>query len=768
MATNRLQITELDFLKIKENLKTYLKGQSEFQDYDFDGSGLSILLDILAYNTHYNAYYLNMISNEAFLDTATLRDSVVSHAKTLGYIPHSKRAAKAIVNITATASVSSNSSITLPRGFSFKSEALDSSTYTFCLLEEKTATKVSGKYFFENVPIYQGELVSYSYTYDASSNPKSIFTIEDENVDISTIKVSVQQSFGNTEIEVFSNAQDELDVGSTSAVYFLQETMNRKYQIYFGNGSVGKAINDGAIVNLSYLVTQGDAANKIKTFSAFLYNPSVSDFKITTTSVSSGGSEIQSVDEIKLASTSRYTSQNRLVTVNDYEFYVKNKYPTIDSLSIWGGEEERPKVFGKVYLSLKPKVGYFISEFEKRDIINNIIKPKSIVSIEAEIKDPDYLYLILNANVRYQKNKTTLTTEQVKTLVRNKVLFYNQNYLNKFKASLISSRLQDIIDSADNSIVGNEVKISLLKKFRPSFRTSNTYQIDFGVPLKKGTSSRFLKSTQFAVLDDSGVKRNVILEEVPSSDTGISKIDVVNAGFGYITPPVVTITGDGYGAEAVAVIKNGRVETIEVVKRGYGYSRASITLSGGFNIVTTNVLSEMPSRSNFLNYSLQQKAALFNRLINKGYEESKVRFAFDVLGGKQTEEQWQSIKSVAVEQSNTTTSIATTSTLNTSGTGRISASAIAVIDSKIGDLRTVYFTNKSERRIVNSKAGTVDYPSGRIILRDLNIQNLVDTNQQTINLIAESESGIIESTRNTLLTIDENDPTSIDITIQTV
>ena len=262
MANARLQISELDFDQIKQNLKSYLQQQNTFQDYDFEGSGLSVLLDILAYNTHYNSYYLNMVANESFLDTAILRDSVVSHAKTLGYTPYSTTASVALVNVTVESQNTAPDIITLPRGFSFSSSLVDTTSYNFTLLEDVTATKSGTAFYFEELKIYEGSLNNYQFTYNKNSNPKATFTLPDNRIDTSTIRVTVSPNSGNTFSEVYNLVTDILDVTVSSSVYFLQEDRNGNYKIYFSDGTVGKALEDGAVINVSYLVTSGPDANK--------------------------------------------------------------------------------------------------------------------------------------------------------------------------------------------------------------------------------------------------------------------------------------------------------------------------------------------------------------------------------------------------------------------------------------------------------------------------------------------------------------------------
>lgn len=584
---DRLRVTELDFDTIKQNLKNFLNQQSEFTDYDFEGSGLSVLLDLLAYNTHYNAYYLNMVANESFLDTALLRDSVVSHAKTLGYVPYSQRAPIATINFTAQSATSNSGSLTIPSGFAFLSNQIDNTSYNFVVLDEITVSKANNQYYFENLDIYEGQLVTYVFNYDQASNPKQVFNLPDVNIDTTTIKVTSIPAAGNTQVTVYNKVTDVLDVTSTSEVYYVQENKGGKFQIYFGNDVVGKKLPDGAVVSVTYLVTNGTAADKANNFVATAtlvdsLNEGINNFVISPVSAASGGSLRESVDEIKFGAPAQFTTQNRLVTFKDYESYIKKNYPSVDSLSVWGGEDETPPVYGKVFVSLKPKQNYYISETEKQRIIDDIIKPKAIVSVGAEIIDPQYLYLLINNYVEYDKKKTTQSAEAIKTSIRSAILNYNNTNLNKFDATLILSKLQDVVDGVDlNAIRGSETLLRLQKRFVPELNVSKTYDIQFNAELHRGTTTNRLASSEFDVFDSLGVRRTAQLEEVPNSYTGITEINVTNPGFGYTIAPTVTITGDGTGATAVATIINGRVQKITVTNRGTDYTTALITLSGG-------------------------------------------------------------------------------------------------------------------------------------------------------------------------------------------
>ena len=585
--TDRLRVTELDFDQIKQNLKTFLQAQSEFTDYDFEGSGLNILLDILAYNTHYNSYYLNMVANESFLDTALLRDSVISHAKVLGYVPYSRKAPRATLNFTVVTNSTTPATLTIPKGFSFLSDEIDGISYNFVTLQETLVTKSNTNFSFLELPIHEGQLVTYNYTYDQQTNPKQIFPVPDAGVDTSTLTLTVQASSTNTAIETFTLATDSGNVTTTSPVFYLQENRGERYDIYFGNNVIGKSITNGNIISMTYLITNGTAANKANNFVATgtladsLLN-SQTNFTISPVGEASGGAERESVDEIKFSAPLQFTTQNRLVTFKDYESYIKKNYPAVDSVSVWGGEDETPPTYGRVFVALNPKQNYYLSDVEKQRIIDEIIAPKAVVAVQTIIRDPEYLYLLISSTVTYDPKKTVLTTDQLKTGIRNAILAYKATYLDKFDSKFILSKVQDAVDATDsNSIVGSKVIVRVQKRFKPSTDQSKPYTVYFNVPLRRGTISNKLSSTFFTVVDTDGIDQVVQFDEIPQSFSGISGVNVTNPGQGFTSSPTITITGDGNGANAVATIVNGRVQSIEVTNRGIDYTRASITISGG-------------------------------------------------------------------------------------------------------------------------------------------------------------------------------------------
>lgn len=582
MSSNRIQVTDLDFDTIKDNLKTFLKSQSEFSDYDFEGAGLSVLLDILAYNTHYNAYYLNMAVNEAFLDTSILRSSVVSHAKLLGYTSKSTTSSRAVVKLTVPTGTNVADSLTIPRGFTFKSELIDNISYNFVVLEDTTVEKTGNNFVYLDLPIHEGQLVSYNYVYNQATNPKGIFTLPDSNVDTTTLFVSVQTSTSNLSSKVYTQATNILNVDSTSEVYFLQEGQNEQYQIYFGNGVIGKTLPDGAVVNINYLSTSGELANKANNFVVNSVVGAFTNYTVNSISEASGGAARETASSIKENAVYQYSTQDRLVTIADYQSYIKKNYPAVQSVSVWGGEDEIPPVFGKVFLSLKPKDNYYITDIEKQRIIKDIIAPKSMISVKTEIRDPEYLYLKIENKVRYNRKKTSSNEEQLRNSIKSAIYAYSDNNLNTFESTFVLSKLQDSVDAVDlNAIIGSESVLRLEKRLQPDLGITRTYNVNFNVPVHRGTIINRLTSSEFQIVDSFGTLRNAIIEEVPESYTGISSVLVVDPGYGYTESPTVTITGDGFGAKAEAVIVNGRIQNIRITNRGINYTKAVISFSGG-------------------------------------------------------------------------------------------------------------------------------------------------------------------------------------------
>jgi hypothetical protein len=583
---NRLKVTELDFDQIKNNLKNFLKQQSEFTDYDFEGAGLNVLLDVLAYNTHYNAYYLNMIANESFMHTAMLRNSVVSHAKKMGYTPRSVSAARANINFTVVTTSSTPESLILPRGYKFISNAIDGVPYAFITLEDTVKSKTGNNFVFNNLEVYEGQLVTYGFTHSELSNPKQNFNLPDANIDTSTLTVVVRESSSNTQSTIYSLATDILGVTSTSEVYYLQEGQNQTYDIYFGDNILGKKIPDGAVVTVNYLKTSGQNSNKASGFVATQSLNSYTNFNIIVNSAASGGKQRETVDEIKFAAPLQFTSQNRAVTKNDYIKLIQQKYPYFDAVNIWGGEENDPPVYGKVFISAKPSNGFELTTVEKEYVIDNILKPISILTVRPEIIDVDYNFVKVYSTVYYDPTKTLLNLNILENTVKTKIQNFCVSNLNKFNSLFKSSALRTSIDSSDNSILSNELELFLSKRFSPTLIQSNDYNLDFGIELSRGTTDdNFYSSPNFTMIDENGSNRSCFFEEVPSSFTGVESITILNPGINYSSTPIIEIVGDGSGATATAVIVNSKLQSIKVNTPGIGYTTAIVRISGGGGIL---------------------------------------------------------------------------------------------------------------------------------------------------------------------------------------
>lgn len=579
---DRLNVTELDFDQIKTNLKTFLQQQNEFQDYDFEGSGLNVLLDVLAYNTHYNAYYLNMVANESFLESAMLRNSVVSHAKSMGYTPRSSIAPRATVNVIVDSGSSTPGSLTIPKGYAFLSNQIDNQAYTFVTLESAQTTKTANNFVFSNINIYEGKFLTYDYVHSASSNPNRIFTIPDAAVDISTLTVTTRPSQSNNEVTVYSKIDDALSVTSTSEVYFLQEGRDGQYDVYFGDGVIGKTIPDGAVVSLSYITTNATAANKANNFIATNKIETYANITVDSVSPAFGGALRETVDEIKYAAPLSLLAQNRAVTKNDYIRLIQQKYPSFQAVNVWGGEEQTPPVYGKVFISAKPKLGFEITQTEKEYVKQNILKPMSMLTVTPEIVDIDYNYLKVSSDVYYDATKTTQTAADLKNSLTTLISNYCDTNLNQFNSYFRYSGLESSIDNYSKAIVSNEVNLFVGKKFRPSLGTADNYILDYGFELIKGTTNdNFYSSPDFTMIDENGVSRQCFFEEIPSSYSGIESVSVLNPGYNYITTPTIEIIGDGSGATAVANIVNGKLSSVTVLTPGIGYTTAAVRIIGG-------------------------------------------------------------------------------------------------------------------------------------------------------------------------------------------
>lgn len=479
MANNKINVSDLDFDLIKANLKEFLKGQDQFTDYDFEGSGLNILLDVLAYNTHYNAMYTNLAINEMFLDSASKRDSVISIANNYGYVPTSRKAA--IANISMTVPVGSNTSTTLslPKFTAFTS-IVSGTEYSFYTLSENIGLRnqALSRYEFNSIDIYEGTPVSEKFNI-LDTTTKII--LQNKNIDISTIKVSVQNP-SSLNTTSYKYSEKIIKLNADSEVFFIREIENELYQIYFGKNNLGKEPSLGSVVTIEYIVTNGSAANGVKLFNyngaGFGTNPT-----ITINSIAAGGREAETTDEIKYNVSHKYKLQDRAITSQDYVDVIKSNYADIDSISCWGGDTMSPPVYGKVYISIKPQSSLFLSDSEKNSIIEDIIKPKSILGISPVIIDPVYNTIQLKTTVYYNPNLTNKSFSQVQQAVRDAILDYNDSALQKFEGVLRYSRLIRDIDDADPSIINNITTVTLRRIVEVVFNSAVSYTVQLNNPI---------------------------------------------------------------------------------------------------------------------------------------------------------------------------------------------------------------------------------------------------------------------------------------------
>ena len=582
-ANSGLQITNLDFTGIKSSLKTFLKQQNTLQDYDFDASALSVLIDLLAYNTQYNAYYLNMVANEMFLDSAVQRNSVVSHAKLLNYVPKSAVAPKATVHLIV--NQVNTGSLTLPKFTSFISESVDGVNYTFLNTDSVTVNVTANTATFSDLEIAQGVGASYSFTYDSASNPQQIFEIPDTNIDTGTLTVTVQVSSSNASFETYLQATNFMSLKPDSKVYFLQEGMNGNYQIYFGDGILGKSLINNNIVNISYVTTEGTSSVGANSFTIMSSVGGFSNTVVNSVLAAYNGSDKETIDSIKYTAPKAYAAQGRAVTKEDYIFLIQNNTTSIpiQSVSVWGGEENDPPVYGQLFCAVKPSGAFTLTPTQKERLITEVIKPISVMTVSPVIVDPDYNYLLLNTKVLYDAKKTTLSAGQIKESVISTIKAFGSSTLNTFNSTFKLPELITSIQNTNQSIVTNETTVRLQKKIYPSLTTSTTYYLNFGTKIKRNYFNAGVTSypgiTVRDVTSNTLRRENVFFEEVPTLTGGVASISVVNQGFGYTKTPKVTITGDGTGAEAYAVLAATRVVNIVITNPGANYTQALVTIT---------------------------------------------------------------------------------------------------------------------------------------------------------------------------------------------
>lgn len=556
MASN-LNVTELDFDQIKENLKNFMKSQSQFNDYDFEGSGLNVLMDILAYNTHYNAMLAHFSLNEAFLDSAQIRGNVVSRAGLLGYVPRSVLASRATANLVVDVS---NYQSTLPstliveRGTKFNS-VVDGVSYTFSALQSQTANLVeegdSKTYTFSEIIIGQGIFKYLSYRVDNDIENQK-FQLSNSNADTSSLRVRVQQNQDSNSYDSYTQFTTLQTIDSTSQVYHSQENSSGYFQIYFGDGIIGKKpINDN-IVTLDYLITDGEAANGANAFTLTTDFPYLSGnyaTNVTTITPATGGTQAETTESIRFNAPITFQAQDRAVTAQDYVAIIQRNFANIESISTWGGEDQIIPDYGKAYVSIKPLIGNTLTESEKIEI-KNILRNKNTVSIEPVIIDPEFTNIELDVIFKYNPALTSRSQSALESLVKDTILDYNFNQLNKFDGVFRHSELLSLVDNSDPAITSSTIRPFMYKTIHATeVKENNSFTLTYASSFfDKNGIEYSISSTAFRIngVDhyfgdieiDNSINRKVIVYKVVD---GVNQIVVPDAGEINIVSGIITL-----------------------------------------------------------------------------------------------------------------------------------------------------------------------------------------------------------------------------------
>ena len=535
-ANSSIILSNIDFDTHKNTLKQYLKSQTRFQDYDFEGSNMNVLLDIMSYNTFHNMFYLNMVGSEMFLDTAQIRDSVMSHAKELNYTPRSFKSAEANVNIVVTSSDLAKRSIAIPRGTTFTSR-FNNRNFTFSIGDSVIVTDYtintnnSISFLGSNITLYEGYFVNDSFTYTADASQR--FILSNKNCDISSVAVTIIEDVGAT-VLTYTRATSLFNIDQNSRVFFVQPCENDSYEIVFGDGVTGRRPKDNTVISVEYRISNGQLPNGCNTFKSDSTIDGESAIIITTNSAASQGSVSESIEEIKYNAPRHFTTQERAVTTEDYENLLKLNFSEVNAVSAYGGEDLDPPQYGKVFVAVDLKEVDGIPEV-KKDQYYRFLKPRSPVSIDPVFVNPEYTYIGLTASVKYNVNITKLSTEDVRTLVTAAITRYADANLNNFNRVFRYSNVVEAIDNAQSAIVSNETFVKVIKIITPTLGINNTIDVNFQTPLDttqsvvKGgysiTSTRFIFNGERATLQDDGLGTVNIVSVNGNVITNIGTVD---------------------------------------------------------------------------------------------------------------------------------------------------------------------------------------------------------------------------------------------------
>jgi len=536
MAT-KLEISQLDFDGIKDNLKTFLSQQDEFTDYDFEGSGMNVLLDVLAYNTHYLGYNANMLANEMYLDSADQRSSVVSLAKQVGYTP--KSAVSSTARIDVVVNNATGATVTMSRGTKF-STTVDGTNYSFVNNADVSISPVDGVYKFSNLDIYEGTYLNYKYTANTSDKDQR-FIIPNDNVDTTTLTVKVQESSSDSTTNTYKLASGVTNLDSTSKVYFLQEIENGRFEVYFGDGVLGEAIADGNIVILDYITCNRDEPNGATSFTLSGTIDGFADVTITTQGVAAGGDAPETIKSIKYNAPRDYTAQDRAVTADDYKVLVKSLYANAQSVQVYGGEDAATPDYGKVYVSIRAKSGSNLTELTKANLVQSL-KSFAVASVTPVIIDPETTFITLETTFKYDSSLTTKDVSTLETNVIEAITDYNTDTLENFTGVFRYSAVGQTIDSADTSILSNITKVKMYKYITPTLSSGLKYTLSFNNAFynphsgHNSSAGGIVSSTGFKINNDSSTNEHFL------DDDGAGNIRVY-----YLSGTVRVYTDSSFG-----------------------------------------------------------------------------------------------------------------------------------------------------------------------------------------------------------------------------
>ena len=521
-ANNALQLTSIDFDGIKSDLKTFLSNQTELGDYNYESSTMQILLNLLAYNTYKNAFYLNMVGNEMFLDSAQIRNNVVSRAKMLGYTPLSAQGSTATVNITIVPSDTPDN-ITIPALTQFNS-TIDGIQYVYVNPEAKVINANSSGVYSTNLDITEGR--PFTYRFDVSDASPVRYVIPNQNVDTRSISVKVQESSSNTSLTTWVNATDFTAVTGNTYAYFINENVDGKYEIKFGDNAVGKGLINGNIVVADYRICSGALTQGANTFTTPTSIDGYSNIAVQIVSAAAGGAEQESIASVKFNAPRNYQAQNRAVTTGDYDALIRNNFGDVGAVSVWGGQENDPPTYGKVFISVKPNTGFFISQARKTDI-TNYLSSKNVLSITPEVVDPTYKFVVPTVRIRYNPNITSSTAGAIVSTIGNKLVQYELSDLVSFSKDYVSSELIRQIYPSNEAISSIEIDLKMMKNFIPVTTAPTTYNIPFNNSL----------------LNISG---GITLSVTPQAHTGRG-LTITSSAFTYESNIASYFDDDGFG-----------------------------------------------------------------------------------------------------------------------------------------------------------------------------------------------------------------------------